>query len=83
MKKKMELLQYLRLRHKYTITCLRDSRRGFGLDIRFTDHFNTEFIITINYSAIAGLHTLQITDTHRLVFSVCYSLHESFPGNGF
>jgi hypothetical protein len=28
-----------------------------------------------NYSAIADLHTLQITAAHRLVFSVCYILH--------
>jgi hypothetical protein len=28
-------------------------------------------------------YTLQITDTHRLVSSVYYSLHSPFPGNGF
>jgi hypothetical protein len=28
-------------------------------------------------------YTLQITDTHRLVSSVCYTLYYSFLGNGF
>jgi hypothetical protein len=32
---------------------------GFGLDVGFIDHFNTQFVITLNYSAIANLHTLQ------------------------
>jgi hypothetical protein len=35
-----------------------DSRRGFGLDIGFIDHFNTQLVIILNYSAIADLHTL-------------------------
>jgi hypothetical protein len=38
-----------------------DYRRNFGLDIRFIDHFNTRFVITLNYSVIANLHTLQMT----------------------
>jgi hypothetical protein len=51
-----------------------DSRRNFGLEIEFTDHFKTQLVITLNYSAIANIHTLQIT-VHRLVLSVCYSLY--------
>jgi hypothetical protein len=47
------------------VTCMCDYRRGFGLDI---DHFSTQLVITLNYSAITDLHTLQITVT--LVFSV-------------
>jgi hypothetical protein len=43
---------------------LSDYRRGFGFDIGFIDHFNTHLIITLNYSTIADLHTLQITITH-------------------
>jgi hypothetical protein len=35
-----------------------DSRRGFGLENKFTDHFNTPLATTLNYSAIAGFHTL-------------------------
>jgi hypothetical protein len=31
---------------------------------------------TLNYN-------LQITDTHRIISSVYYSLHSQFPGNGF
>jgi hypothetical protein len=45
-----------------------DSWWSFGLDIGFTDHFNTQFIITRNYSAIAILHTSQFTVTHTESF---------------
>jgi hypothetical protein len=41
-----------------------DSRPGFGLDIRFTDHFNAQLVITFNYSAIANLCNLKITRAH-------------------
>jgi hypothetical protein len=50
------------------VTCMRDSRRGFGLEIGFIDHFNTQLEITINYSAIADSHTLQITIAHAKSF---------------
>jgi hypothetical protein len=40
-------------------------------DIGFIDHFNTQLVITLNYSAIADIHTLQITRAHILVFLVC------------
>jgi hypothetical protein len=39
-------------------------------------------VTTNNYNTIADFHTLQITGAHRLVFSVCYTLHYPFPGNG-
>jgi hypothetical protein len=42
----------------YVVTYLSDSRRGFGLDIGFTDHFNTQLVITLNYSTITNFHTL-------------------------
>jgi hypothetical protein len=35
-------------------------------------HFNTQLITTLNYSAIADLHTLQFARAHSLVFLVCY-----------
>jgi hypothetical protein len=38
-----------------------DSRRGFWLDIGFIHHLHTHLRTTLNYSAIANLHTLQIT----------------------
>jgi hypothetical protein len=38
-----------------------DYRRGFGLDIGSIDHFITQFVITLNYSASANFHTLKIT----------------------
>jgi hypothetical protein len=44
---------------------------GVGLIIGSIDHFNTHFVTTLNYSAIADLQILQITDEHRLVFPVC------------
>jgi hypothetical protein len=40
---------------------------GIGLDIGFIDDFNTQLVITLNYSAIAD-HTLQITSAYGLVF---------------
>jgi hypothetical protein len=45
-----------------------DYRRGFGLDIRFIDRFNTQLLITLNDSTIANFHTLQITIAHALSF---------------
>jgi hypothetical protein len=45
-----------------------DSRRGFGLDIAFTDNFNTQLLITLIYRAIANLHILQIIVTQAKSF---------------
>jgi hypothetical protein len=53
------------------VTCMRDYRRGFGLEIGFIDHFNTRLVTTLNYSAVADLHTLQITRGHAKSFPVC------------
>jgi hypothetical protein len=35
----------------YIVTFMTDARRGFGLDIGFIDHFNTEPMNTLNYSS--------------------------------
>jgi hypothetical protein len=43
---------------KHTVTCMCDYRRCFGLDIGFINQFNTQLVITINYSAIVDFHTL-------------------------
>jgi ethanolamine utilization microcompartment shell protein EutS len=59
-------------RNVHIVMCMSDSWWGFGLDIGFIDHFNIQLVITLNYSAITELHTLQVTVTHTLVFSVCY-----------
>jgi hypothetical protein len=51
-----------------------DYRRGFGFVIVFIDRFDTRLVTTFNYSAIANLHTLQITRSFlaRSVFtSIC------------
>jgi hypothetical protein len=45
-----------------------DSRRGFGLDIGFIDHFNIQLLITLNYSTIANSHILQFTRPHAKYF---------------
>jgi hypothetical protein len=45
----------------YIVTRRSDSWQGLGLEIGFIDHFNTRLVTTLNYSAIADFHTLQIT----------------------
>jgi hypothetical protein len=45
-----------------------DYRWGFGLEIGFIDHFNTQLVATLNYIAIANLHTLQINTAHAKSF---------------
>jgi hypothetical protein len=49
-----------------------ESRRGFGLDIGFIDHFNIQLVITLNYGAIPNFHTLLITRAYA----------KSFPARG-
>jgi hypothetical protein len=39
-----------------------------GVWIGFIDHFNTQLVITLDYSAIADLHTLQINRAHTKSF---------------
>jgi hypothetical protein len=56
----------------YILTCICDSRRGFGLHIRFIDHFNARLVSTLNYSAIVNFQILQITPE---VFSSPQCLH--------
>jgi hypothetical protein len=48
---------------------LGDFRRGFGMEIIFIDHFNTQLVNTINYIAI--FHIFQITTAHAKSFLVC------------
>jgi hypothetical protein len=40
-----------------TVRCMSDSRRGFGFDIGFIEHFMTQHVIPLNYSAIDNFHT--------------------------
>jgi hypothetical protein len=37
---------------------------GFWISIGFIDHFNTQFVFQINYSAIAYFHTFPVTAAH-------------------
>jgi hypothetical protein len=55
----------------HTVTCISDFQRGFGFDIGFLDHFNKWPMNTLNYSAIADLHTLRITREHTKSFPAC------------
>jgi hypothetical protein len=50
--------------------CMRDSRRDFDLDVGFIDLFNTQLVITLNYSAIVNFRTLQIIRAHEKSFPV-------------
>jgi hypothetical protein len=54
-----------------------DSGRDFGFDIGFIDHFNTQLVITLNYSAIANFHTLQITRAHAKSSPACSNITSS------
>jgi hypothetical protein len=38
------------------------------LEIGFIDNFKTRLVTTFNYSAIADLHTLQVTTVHARPF---------------
>jgi hypothetical protein len=55
------------------VTCQGDSRRGFGLGIGFIDDFNTRFVTTLNYSATANFHILQMTTAHAKSFQSAVS----------
>jgi hypothetical protein len=61
-----------------------DSRRGFGLEARFIDHFNTRLVTTLNYSVIANFHTSQITAAHTKSFmsAVTYRFPVTVLNNG-
>jgi hypothetical protein len=55
----------------HIVTCMSDSQRGFGSEIGFIDHVNTQLVIKVNYSAIANFHTLQIATAHAKHFPGC------------
>jgi hypothetical protein len=40
------------------------------MEIKFIDHFNTQLVITLNYSVITNIRTLQITRVHA-AFPAC------------
>jgi hypothetical protein len=68
------IIEYLQV---YIVACMGDCRRCFGLDTGFIDHLYTQRRTTSNYSAIANLHTLQITTAHAKSFpaSCVFSSH--------
>jgi hypothetical protein len=51
------------------VTCTSDSGQGFGLDIGFIDHFNTQLVITRKYSSLTNFNTLQFTRAHTKSFA--------------
>jgi hypothetical protein len=44
---------------------------GFWIGHGFMDHFNTQLIITLNYSVIGNFHTLQFTRAHNKSLQAC------------
>jgi hypothetical protein len=64
------------------LSCEEVTMMGFRLEIGYIHHFNTQFVTTFNYSAMADLHTSQNTVAHAKFFSLL-CVHQSFPGNGF
>jgi hypothetical protein len=57
----------------YIVTILSDYRPGFGMKTELIDHIKTRLVTTLNYSAIANFHTLQITRTMQNPF-ILFSL---------
>jgi hypothetical protein len=43
-------------------------RRGFGLEIGFIGHINTQLVTALNYSTIADFDTLPLTPSHAKSF---------------
>jgi hypothetical protein len=66
------------MRTFYSVPCMGDSRRGFGLDIGFTDHLCTQLRVTHNYSAIVNLHSSQIPKAPAKSFPACCAFTEHF-----
>jgi hypothetical protein len=69
-----KLSSVYRCQHIHTVTCMCESRRGFGLDIGFTDHLYTQLQNTNNYSATANLQNSQITIETAKPFPVYFVL---------
>jgi hypothetical protein len=61
----------LRLSLLILLPCVRGTRRGFGLDIGFIDHFNTWLVTTLNCSTIANFHTLHNSRAFSVFTSSC------------
>jgi hypothetical protein len=62
------------------VTCMSDYRRGLVLVIGVID--NLQIVTTSNYNIIA-ISTIYSSLEHALSFFSLFSLHQSFPGNGF
>jgi hypothetical protein len=92
----IRMIKSRRMRRLGDVTRLREMRNtlprflgyvwlqmGYGLENGFIDYLYTPFEITSNYSAIADLHTLQITTALAKPFFSVMFLQQSFPCNGF
>jgi hypothetical protein len=70
----------LQLNHTTNIVscmCMRDYRRGFGLDIGFIDHLYTRLGSTSKYSVTAYLHNSHITTAHGNSLPACCVFNRS------
>jgi hypothetical protein len=56
---------------------------GYRLANGFINHLYAPLGTASNYSAIADLHTSQITAASAKPFSSLLCFHQPFPGNGF
>jgi hypothetical protein len=61
------MLRHLHNRWKYIVMCMSDYSRGLDLRLDLLTTLPLD-LCTINYSAIAYLHTLQITTAHAMIF---------------
>jgi hypothetical protein len=69
------LVYLMTLNQMNIVTFLGEYRRGSGSDIGFIGHFNTQLVITLNYTAIANSHTSQITTAVTVIVSCKQSYH--------
>jgi hypothetical protein len=65
--------------HHNISTCMRDYRRGFGLDIGFIDYLYTQLVSTSIYSPTLNLHTSKITTAPAKPFPACRVFTSRYP----
>jgi hypothetical protein len=71
--KRFRFSKYARFNVQHTVTCFNVTIDEIKFEIAFIDHFNTRRLNTFHYSAIAHLHTLQISVAHTRIFQSAVS----------